>query len=58
MRGEALTAVINNHAELMALWDWSLIVSKDTEMKARIQGVHSMMTTFNFYFGCPWGSNF
>ena len=50
VRGEALAAVINNHAELMELWDWSLIVSKDTEIKA-IRGVQSMMTTFNFYFG-------
>ena len=55
VRGEALVAVINNHAELMELWDWSLIVSKDTEMKARIRGVQSMMTTFNFYFGCTLG---
>ena len=31
VRGEALAAVINNHAELMELWDWSLTVSKDTE---------------------------
>ena len=28
---------------------------KDTEMKARIRGVQSMMTTFNFYFGCTLG---
>ena len=48
MRGEALAAVINNHAELLKLWDWSLIGSKDEEMKARIRGVQSMMTTFNF----------
>ena len=33
MRGEALTAVIDNHVELVELWDWSLTVSKDTEMK-------------------------
>ena len=26
VRGEALAAVINNHAELMELWDWSLTV--------------------------------
>ncbi|XP_068671396.1 uncharacterized protein [Montipora foliosa] len=29
--------------------------AKDTEMKARIRGVQSMMTTFNFYFGCTLG---
>ena len=55
MRGEALAAVINNHAELMELWDWSLTVSKDAEMKARIRGVKSMMTTFDFDFDCPLG---
>ena len=53
--GKAFTAVINNHAELMELWDFSLIVSKDTEMKARIRCVQSMMTTFNFCFGCTLG---
>ena len=37
--GEALAEVFNNHAELMELWDWSLTVSKDTEMKANIRGV-------------------
>ena len=39
VRGESLASVIKNHAELMELWGWSLIVSKDTEMKARIRGV-------------------
>ena len=39
----------------MELWDWSLTVSKDAEMKARISGVKSMMTTFDFYFGCTLG---
>ena len=39
----------------MELWDWLLTVSKDMEMKARIQGIQSMMATFNFYFGCTLG---
>ena len=30
-------------------------MSKDAEMKAGIRGVQSMMTTFNFYFGCTLG---
>ena len=55
VRGEAFAAVINNHAELMELWDWSPIMSKDTEMKARIRVVKSLMTTFDFYFGCTLG---
>lgn len=55
MRGEALAAVFNNHPELIELWDWSLTVSNDTEIKARIRGVQSIMTMFNFYFGCTLG---
>ena len=41
--------------ELMELWEWSLEICKDTEMKARIHGVQGMMTTFSFYFGCTLG---
>ena len=54
MRGEALAVVINNHAVLMVLWDWSLT---DAEMKARIRGIQSMtrMTTFEIYFGRTLG---
>ena len=55
VRGEALASVLNNHDELMELWDWSLDVLKDTEMKSRINGVKSMMTKFSFYFGCCLG---
>ena len=36
----------------MELWDWSLTVPKDTEIKARIRGVKS---PFDFYFGCTLG---
>ena len=55
VRGEALASVLNNHDELMELWEWSLEVLKDTEMKSRIIGVKSMMTQFSFYFGCSLG---
>ena len=54
MRGEALAAVIDNHAELMELWDWSLTVTR-VEMKAGTRGIKSMMITFDFYFGCSLG---
>ena len=40
----------------MELWEWSLDISKDTEMKARIRGVQGMMTTFPFCFGCTLGA--
>lgn len=52
VRGEALASVLNNHDELMELWDWSLEILKDTEMKSRITGVKSIMAKFSFYFGC------
>ena len=41
VRGEALAAVINNHEEFMELWEWSLDILNDTEMKARIRGVQA-----------------
>ena len=56
VRGESLDAVLNNHLELMELWEWSLEICKDTEMKARIRGVQGMMTTFPFYFGSTLGA--
>ena len=40
----------------MELWEWSLDICTDTEMKARIRGVHGMITTFQFYFGCTLGA--
>ena len=55
VRGEALAAVFNNHPALMELWDWSLTVSNDTRIKTTIRGVQSLMTIFNFHFGCTMG---
>ncbi|XP_022796425.1 zinc finger MYM-type protein 1-like [Stylophora pistillata] len=34
VRGESLEAVLNNHIELTELWEWSLDICTDTEMKA------------------------
>ena len=56
VRGESLEAVLNNYMELMELWEWSLDICKDTEIKARIRGVQGMMAAFPFYFGCTLGS--
>ena len=39
IRGETLGSIVNNHNELMQLWEWSRQNTKDTEMKARIIGV-------------------
>ena len=55
VRGETLKSITNNHQELLDLWEWSLSVLKDTEMKARIIGVNSVMKKFSFFFGCCLG---
>ena len=55
IRGKTLLSILNNHEELMELWKWSLTLVKDTEMKARIIGVKSMMKKFDFLFGCAIG---
>ena len=55
VRGKTLDALLNNHKELLDLWDWSLSVLKDTEMKARVIGVRTMMSKFDFLFGCTVG---
>ena len=55
VRGEVLESIIENHDQLMDLWDWSLTVVKDSEMKGRIIGAKSNMKSFDFLFGCSLG---
>ena len=55
VRGEALEAIVENHNELMELWEWSLEHVKLTEMRGRILGAKSKMNTFDFLFGCLLG---
>ena len=50
-----LAAILNNHQELSDLWKWSLSTLKDPEMKARVNDVQTMMSKFNFLFGCIIG---
>jgi len=52
VRGEALAADINNHAEPMELWDWSLNWGQKYVNENRNP---SMIATFNCYFGCTLG---
>ena len=55
VRAETLRSVIENHDELMALWEWSIKHLKDTEMKARVIGVNTVMSNFSFFYGCALG---
>ena len=56
VRGDTLAAVANNHNKLMELWEWSLAKLQDTEMKARVHGAVASMKTFQFLFGCLFGT--
>ena len=55
--GETLENVIQNHAKLLELWEWSSTNVTETEMKGRIIGVNFIMKKFDFYFGCCLGKN-
>ena len=57
VRGETLERVLQNHAELLELWEWSLTNVTETEMKGRIIGVNFIMKKFDFYFGCCLAKN-
>ena len=43
------------HLRLLELWDESLETVRETEMKARIQGVAAQMKKFEFFFGVSLG---
>ena len=51
MVDSALASVTKNYSVLQSTWENSLEVCKDTETKARIQGVPFQMQTFKFLFG-------
>ncbi len=55
VKAEALNSIINNFSVLLELWDESLDVVKDSDMKARIQGVAAQMRKFEFFFGVSLG---
>ena len=55
VRADSLSSIISNYPVLMSTWDEAIDVVKDTESKARIQGVRGQMKTFNFLFGTVLG---
>ena len=50
VRADALASIIQNYSSLQDLWPETLKCTSDTEMKARIQGVNSVMQNFQFLF--------
>ncbi len=55
VRADSLLSIINNYGVLLSTWDEAYEAVKDTESKARIQGVCSQMESFNFLFGTVLG---
>ena len=51
VKDDTLASFCNNHDELMELWAWPTATLKDTEMKARVQGVQAQMKTFKTNYG-------
>ena len=50
VRADALASILSNYNDIQKLWEDALEATSDTEMKARIQGISSQMTTFPFLF--------
>lgn len=55
VRGQVLESFLKNYKELMELWTWSLSNVKLPDMRARINGVMTVMSSFNFVFCCCLG---
>ena len=51
VRAESFKSILDNYTVLVELFSKSLEQIKDTEMKAKIQGIAAQMSTFDFYFG-------
>ncbi len=55
VRTDSLKSILDNFEVLQELWEETIDSVKDTEMKARINGVASQMKTFDYYFGICLG---
>ena len=55
VRADSLASIINNFEVLQSTWISALQVTRDTEVKARIQGVSAQMKSFQFLFGVMLG---
>ena len=56
VRAGSLSSIYENYKELEQLWTWRLDVYKDTESKARVNGVQSQMQSFDYFFGLRLGT--
>ena len=56
VRAGFLSSIYENYKELDQLWTWCLDVYKDTESKARVNGVQSLMQSFDYFFELRLGT--
>lgn len=55
VRANSLDSVLSNYESLLQTWEEAVTIVRDTETKARIQGVEAQMKTFEYVFGCMLG---
>ena len=55
VRAASLKSILDNFDVLLKVWENSLEHVKDTEMKARIQGVATQTMKFDYFFGISLG---
>ena len=55
VRAASLKSVLDNYAVLQSLWEISYDLVKDSETRARINGVQKQMESFDFIFGVSLG---
>ena len=56
VRADSMKSIVDNYNVLNELWAESLEHVKDTEMKARIQGVAAQMVKFDYFLWYISGS--
>ena len=56
VRDDTLKVLINNHNELMGVWENGIPTTTDTDMKTRMIGVQTTMRKLLFLFGCLVGA--
>ena len=55
VRAKSIRSILANYNTLQRTWEVALQATRDTETKARIQGVEAQMTTFTYLFGSMLG---
>ncbi len=51
VRAKSLESILQNYQILRELWEVSLDIVKETEMRSRIQGISVYMNSFDFFYG-------